>query len=153
MIIADEPTTALDVTIQAQILKLLRELVKDRGISVLFITHDFGVVARICDRVTVMYAGQEVEMSDTQVILEKPSHPYTMKLIDALPEKQGADLKGIPGRVPNLISPPTGCRFHPRCDRAMPACRRQRPARVTIGKDHHIRCHLFINEHTNGKKI
>ena len=143
MIIADEPTTALDVTIQAQILKLLRELVKERGISVLFITHDFGVVARICDRVTVMYAGQEVEVSDTADILEKPSHPYTKKLIEALPERQGEDLKGIPGRVPSLIDPPSGCRFHPRCDQVIPVCRKQRPDPVTIGEDHHVRCHRF----------
>jgi len=142
LIIADEPTTALDVTIQAQILKLLRELVKERGISVLFITHDFGVVARICDRVTVMYAGQEVEVSDTADILECPYHPYTKKLIAALPERQGEELKGIPGRVPSLINPPAGCRFHPRCDIALPICKKQRPDPVVVGKDHIVRCHI-----------
>jgi peptide/nickel transport system ATP-binding protein len=143
MIIADEPSTALDVTIQAQILKLLRELVKSRDISVLFITHDFGVVARICDRVTVMYAGQEVEESDASDLFEKPSHPYTSMLMDMLPDRQQQEIRGIPGSVPTLVNPPPGCRFHPRCDQAMPVCSLRRPDTVTIGPSHRVRCHLF----------
>ncbi len=143
LIIADEPTTALDVTIQAQILQLLKRLVKERNISVLFITHDLGVVAKICDRVTVMYAGQEMETAPTASLFAHPSHPYTQKLLDSLPDHQKEKLEGIPGVVPSLINPPRGCRFHTRCEFADEQCRQERPPAVQIFPQHWIRCHLY----------
>ena len=112
--IADEPTTALDVTIQAQILKLLRKLAAECGVSVLLTTHDLGTAWEICDRVTVMYAGQELETAPIADFFRVPMVPYTRLLLDSLPSS-GSPLRGIPGDVPSLISPPSGCRFHPRC--------------------------------------
>src|SRR6185437_2777839 len=112
LVIADEPTTALDVTIQAQILKLLRGLATERGVSVLFATHDLGTAWEICDRVTVMYAGQELETAPIDGFFASPMVPYTRLLLDSLPSSDVA-LRGIPGDVPSLIAPPTGCRFHP----------------------------------------
>ena len=122
LIIADEPTTALDVTIQAQILRLLRDLVKERGVSVLFTTHDLGTAYELCDRVVVMYAGQEMESAPTDAFFERPAHPYTRRLLDSLPTA-GGEIRDIPGEVPSLIGPPPGCRFHPRCSRATAACK------------------------------
>jgi oligopeptide/dipeptide ABC transporter ATP-binding protein len=143
LIIADEPTSALDVTVQAQILLLLKTLVKERGTSVLLITHDLGVVAKLCDRVVVMYAGQEAEVAPTASLFAQPSHPYTQQLLDSLPDRQAGDIRGIPGTVPNLIDPPRGCRFHTRCAFAMPACSQERPAAVEVLPDHWVRCHLL----------
>lgn len=143
LIIADEPTSALDVTVQAQILLLLKTLVKQRGTSVLLITHDLGVVAKLCDRVVVMYAGQEAEVAPTASLFAQPSHPYTRQLLDSLPDRQVGDIRGIPGTVPNLIDPPQGCRFHTRCAFAMPVCSQERPAAVKVLPDHWVRCHLF----------
>jgi peptide/nickel transport system ATP-binding protein len=139
LLIADEPTTALDVTIQAQILRLLRGLAKDRGVSVLFTTHDLGVAREICDRVVVMYAGQVVESAPTDVFFERPAHPYTRRLLDSVPRPDG-DIRDIPGEVPSLVSPPPGCRFHPRCDYATAECRRARPPERAPGVDHRVRC-------------
>ena len=140
LVIADEPTTALDVTIQAQILKLLRRLATERGAGVLFTTHDLGAAWEICDRVTVMYAGQEAESADVAGFFARPAHPYTRMLLDSLPTS-GAALKGIPGAVPNPTAPPTGCRFHPRCPRATAVCaERQSPVRV-VAPGHAVRCH------------
>src|SRR6185369_13448878 len=110
LVIADEPTTALDVTIQAQILRLLRELVKERGVSVLFTTHDLGTAYEICDRIVVMYAGQEMEAAPTDAFFGAPAHPYTRKLLESLPTP-GGDIRDIPGEVPSLVTPPPGCRF------------------------------------------
>jgi peptide/nickel transport system ATP-binding protein len=143
LIIADEPTTALDVTIQAQILKLLRALVKERGISVLFTTHDMGTAHEICDRITVMYAGQEMETAPTGEFFARPAHPYTAKLLESLP-RAGRDIRNIQeigGEIPALIDPPGGCRFHPRCDRASDVCARERPPARTLGPGHAVRCH------------
>ncbi len=126
LIIADEPTTALDVTIQAQILRLLRELVKARGVSVLFTTHDLGTAHEICDRVVVMYAGQEMEAAPTDAFFARPAHPYTRRLLASVPRADG-EIRDIPGDVPSLVAPPPGCRFHPRCDHATPECQ-TRPA-------------------------
>jgi peptide/nickel transport system ATP-binding protein len=140
LIIADEPTTALDVTIQAQILRLLRALVKERGVSVLFTTHDLGTAHEICDRVVVMYAGQEMEAAPTDVFFARPAHPYTRRLLDSVPSS-GGELRDIPGEVPSLVAPPTGCRFHPRCDYATAECRADRPAFRGLGDDHGVRCH------------
>lgn len=143
LIVADEPTSALDVTVQAQILFLLKALVKERGTSVFLITHDLGVVAKLCDRVAVMYAGQEAEVAPTASLFRHPSHPYTRKLLDSLPNRQQGEIQGIPGVVPSLIDPPRGCRFHTRCAAVMPVCRQERPPAVELFPDHVVRCHLF----------
>jgi peptide/nickel transport system ATP-binding protein len=140
LIIADEPTTALDVTIQAQILRLLRELVKARGVSVLFTTHDLGTAHEICDRVVVMYAGQEMEAAPAEAFFARPAHPYTRRLLASVPTGTG-ELRDIPGDVPSLVVPPSGCRFHPRCDRATIECRDGRPAPRALAPDHAVRCH------------
>jgi peptide/nickel transport system ATP-binding protein len=139
LVIADEPTTALDVTIQAQILRLLRQLVKERGVSVLFTTHDLGTAYEICDRVVVMYAGQEMEAAPTGPFFERPAHPYTRRLLDSLPNP-GSEIRDIPGEVPSLIAPPSGCRFHPRCDYATAECRAGRPAEHTVDGEHRVHC-------------
>jgi peptide/nickel transport system ATP-binding protein len=140
LIIADEPTTALDVTIQAQILRLLRALVKQRGVSVLFTTHDLGTAHEICDRVVVMYAGQEMEAAPTDDFFRRPAHPYTRCLLDSVPGPSG-ELRDIRGEVPSLIGPPSGCRFHPRCDHATTECREGRPAVTALVGTHTVRCH------------
>jgi peptide/nickel transport system ATP-binding protein len=140
LIIADEPTTALDVTIQAQILRLLRELVKERGVSVLFTTHDLGTAHEICDRVVVMYAGQEMEAAPADAFFARPAHPYTRRLLASVPTAAG-EICEIPGDVPSLVAPPSGCRFHPRCDYATAECRDGRPALRELGRDHGVRCH------------
>ena len=140
LIIADEPTTALDVTIQAQILRLLRELVTERGVSVLFTTHDLGTAHEICDRVVVMYAGQEMEAAPTAAFFGRPAHPYTRRLLASVPGP-GGELRDIPGEVPSLVAPPSGCRFHPRCDYATAECREVRPASRELGEGHTVRCH------------
>jgi peptide/nickel transport system ATP-binding protein len=140
LIIADEPTTALDVTIQAQILRLLRALVKERGVSVLFTTHDLGTAHEICDRVVVMYAGQEMEAAPTDTFFGRPAHPYTRRLLASVLGPDGA-IRDIPGEVPSLVTPPSGCRFHPRCDYATAECRDQRPALRALASGHDVRCH------------
>jgi peptide/nickel transport system ATP-binding protein len=140
LVIADEPTTALDVTIQAQILKLLKQLAKERSISVLFTTHDMGTAYEICDRVTVMYAGQEVETAPIEEFFRRPSHPYTVRLLESLPHP-GRELTGIGGEIPALVDPPPGCRFHPRCTRATDECRAVRPGITAIGDAHQVRCY------------
>jgi len=140
LIIADEPTTALDVTIQAQILRLLRELVKDRGVSVLFTTHDLGTAHEICDRVVVMYAGQEMEAAPADAFFARPAHPYTRRLLASVLTGTG-EIRDIPGDVPSLVTPPSGCRFHPRCDYATSECRGGRPAPRALARDHEVRCH------------
>jgi peptide/nickel transport system ATP-binding protein len=140
LVIADEPTTALDVTIQAQILKLLRGLATERGVSVLFATHDLGTAWEICDRVTVMYAGQDLEAAPITSFFRLPMVPYTRLLLDSLPSG-GSALRGIPGDVPNLVTPPGGCRFHPRCPHADAVCRKEHPARREPEPGHQVRCH------------
>jgi peptide/nickel transport system ATP-binding protein len=140
LVIADEPTTALDVTVQAQILKLLKGLARDRSVAVLFTTHDLGTAYEICDRITVMYAGQEVEEAPVEGFFARPSHPYTRKLLDSLPSSENG-IRGIPGEIPRLVDPPPGCRFNPRCERASDACRTTRPARGEVDPAHGVRCH------------
>ncbi|QEX18765.1 peptide ABC transporter ATP-binding protein [Hypericibacter terrae] len=129
LIVADEPTTALDVTVQAQIIQLLVELVRDRGLSLMLITHDMGVVAQACDRVAVMYGGRVVERGPVQAIFAQPRHPYTKALIGCIPRAGMAPgaLKGIPGTVPSVSRYPSGCRFHPRCPQAQPLCQETVP--------------------------
>ena len=140
LIIADEPTTALDVTIQAQILRLLRALVKERGVSVLFTTHDLGTAHEICDRVVVMYAGQEMEAAPAEAFFARPAHPYTRRLLASVPSA-GGEIRDIPGDVPSLIAPPSGCRFHPRCEYATAECREGRPPPRVLAPGHGVRCH------------
>ena len=137
LIIADEPTTALDVTIQAQILKLLRSLAKDRGVSVLLTTHDLGTAYEICDDITVMYAGQEVETAPVAEFFANPRHPYTAHLLASLPDP-AREMQEIGGEIPSLLSPPTGCRFHPRCRSASAQCAAARPP--VSGERQMVRC-------------
>jgi oligopeptide/dipeptide ABC transporter ATP-binding protein len=140
LVIADEPTTALDVTIQAQILKLLRTLATARGTAVLFTTHDLGTAWEICDRVTVMYAGQDAETAGVGDFFARPRHPYTAMLLATLPS-QGAALRGIPGDVPSPFAPPDGCRFHPRCPQATAICAQSHSAMSEPSPGHFVHCH------------
>ena len=142
LIVADEPTSALDVTTQLQILRLLRDLVARFDVSMLFVTHDFGVVAQLCDDVMVMYAGQSVESGPTAAVLEAPRHPYTQLLIACHPDR-ARDLAGIPGSVPSPLAPPPGCRFHPRCPFAKPDCRTRVPAVAGLEDDRDVSCLLY----------
>lgn len=143
LLIADEATSNLDVTIQAQILELLNDLKKRKAISsVLLITHDLGVVAETCDRVGVMYAGTLCEVADVKTLFNKPAHPYTRALLNSVPRfcVEG-ELATIEGSVPNLVHPPEGCRFHPRCKEASDVCKRKKPQLVDIGNGHSVACH------------
>ena len=140
LVIADEPTTALDVTVQAQILTVLKRLARDRGVAVLFTTHDLGTAYEICDRITVMYAGQEVEEAPVADFFARPSHPYTRKLLDSLPSSENG-IRGITGEIPRLVDPPPGCRFHPRCERATEKCCTTRPPTHAVAAAHDVRCH------------
>ena len=144
LLIADEATSNLDVTIQAQILELLRELKQREISSVLLITHDLGVVAETCDRVGVMYAGNLCEVADVKDLFSDPRHPYTRALLNSVPKlSQEGELQSIEGNVPNLVTPPPGCRFHPRCMHSMDVCRLELPAAVEVGKNHYVACHIL----------
>ncbi|MBO8174072.1 MAG: ABC transporter ATP-binding protein [Thermococcus sp.] len=145
VVIADEPTTALDVVVQAQIINLMKKLKKELGLSMIFITHDLSILAEISDRVAIMYAGKIIEIGDSQKIYYEPAHPYTQKLLAAIPRlHEDVDkLEFIPGQPPNLIKPPSGCRFHPRCPYAMQVCREQEPELKEIDKDHYAACWLL----------
>ncbi len=145
IIIADEPTTALDVTIKAEVVKIFKGLKETRDLSLMFITHDFSVVAQIADRIIVMYAGKIVESGPAAEVLHSPKHPYTAGLINCLPDitREQARLAHIPGSPPNLTNPPPGCRFHPRCPRATDLCGRQEPGETAISEDHRVFCHLL----------
>jgi len=142
LIIADEPTTALDVTVQAQILKLLNRLQRSHEMSILYITHDLGVVSQIADRVYVMYAGVIVEHGSLEQIFRSPWHPYTQALLASLPsrKKRGQRLYSIPGQVPNPAHKPAGCPFHPRCPKVTPPCRELYPGMCAFEKGHFARC-------------
>jgi oligopeptide/dipeptide ABC transporter ATP-binding protein len=148
ILVADEPTTALDVTIQAQILDLMLQLKEDFGAAVLIITHDLGVVAEIAQRIVVMYAGRVVEEGTTRDIFENPTHPYTRGLLRSVPKLGERSRKGrtrlveIPGMVPSLYELPQGCSFHPRCRHAMDICRQTPPEFVDLGGIHRMRCYL-----------
>lgn len=142
LLIADEPTTNLDVTIQAQILVLMRELKQNFESSILYITHDLGVVAEMCDRVAVMYAGNVVELADVMEIFKHPLHPYTQALLESIP-RPGKEFTSIEGEVPSLIKPPAGCRFNPRCSKAIETCSKQKPKFTEVEKDHFVMCHLY----------
>jgi oligopeptide/dipeptide ABC transporter ATP-binding protein len=142
LLLADEPTTNLDVTIQAQILELMKNLRKKLGMSMILITHDMGVVADIADRITVLYAGRVCETADTKTIFYNPKHPYTMALLTAVPSLalKTEKLTVIPGSIPNLIEPPSGCRFHPRCEFAQQGCKEKIPDLVEIEPGHKVAC-------------
>ena len=145
LLIADEPTTALDVTIQNQILKLMKELKKKYNTSILFITHDLGIISKMCDRVAVMYSGFIVEYGDIEKLFITPYHPYTRGLISSVPVvgKRREELDVIPGTVPNLIYPPSGCRFHPRCQYRFEPCDSEIPRSVEMQPDYYVACHLY----------
>jgi peptide/nickel transport system ATP-binding protein len=145
LLIADEPTTALDVTIQAQILELMRDLKTRIGTAIMLITHDLGVIAEVADRVCVMYAGNIVEVAPVQDLYKHPLHPYSQGLLNSIPRMDQPDkkLESIPGSVPNLIYPPTGCRFHPRCPHAMPICKETRPPMTVEAEGHTVACYLY----------
>lgn len=142
LLIADEPTTSLDVTIQAQYLELLKELQREFGMALIFITHDFGIVAHMCDRVAVMYAGQIVETAPVRDIFNRPAHPYTTALLNAVPklERKLERLSAIPGQPPRLDQLPVGCRFAPRCAHADDKCLRQEPNLTASDEDHSVKC-------------
>ena len=144
VIIADEPTTALDVTIQDQILRLLVALQAEFGLSLILVTHDMGVVAQTCQRVAVMYGGELVEMAETGALFRTPRHPYTMGLLNCVPQLdrdvENARLRPIPGAPPDLLNPPNGCRFHPRCPLARDACKVSRPPLTEVAAGHFSRC-------------
>lgn len=143
LLIADEPTTALDVTIQAQVLELMEEIKNEIQSAILLITHDMGVIAEHSDSVTVMYAGYDVESAEVIPLFKNPRHPYTIGLLGAIPraDEKIDELRVIPGAIPNLLHPPGGCRFHPRCERATAICSEEVPARREIEKGHFVRCH------------
>ena len=149
ILIADEPTTALDVTIQAQILDLMKELQQETGMAIIFITHDLGVIAEVCDDVLVMYAGTVAERASAVELFKNPRHPYTMGLLSSIPRLEGlrkTHLNTIRGMVPSLYDLPDGCRFQNRCPYAMPGCQIEPPALRAVGDDGHVAsCYLYLN--------
>jgi oligopeptide/dipeptide ABC transporter ATP-binding protein len=146
ILIADEPTTALDVTVQAEVLDLLVELRTERGVGVLLITHDLGIVARVCDRVLVLYAGEVVEQGPTRDLLGSPAHPYTRALLASAPRvgqgRAAGALPTIPGQVPSMTALPPGCPFNPRCSERLPECDTVRPAWRSTSESRGVRCAL-----------
>ncbi|MBW2086570.1 MAG: ABC transporter ATP-binding protein [Deltaproteobacteria bacterium] len=144
LLIADEPTTALDVTIQAQFLKLIKEIQRDSKLSMIVVTHDFGIVAKVCDRVAVMYAGRIVENAPIRELFNNPRHPYTMALMDSLPkmEKEIEWLYSIEGQPPDLRYLPAGCSFAPRCPQAMDVCKQEYPRQSMVAEEHTMSCWL-----------
>lgn len=154
LLIADEPTTALDVTIQAQILDLMKGLKKKFNTSIFIITHDLGIIAELCDRIAVMYSGNIVEYATAEDLFKNPRHPYTQGLMGAIPsiEKRNQKLLTIRGMVPNLIYPPSGCRFHPRCDYRMEICDKVKPPLTEIASRYFVACHLFDPKYKDSPK-
>ena len=149
IVIADEPTTALDVVVQAQILNLLKKLKKELGMSMIFISHDLSVIAEMADKVAIMYAGQIVEYGPADKIFTKPYHPYTRALLEAIPRLHGPKqkLRYIPGSPPDLRNPPPGCRFEPRCpaknEKIVEKCKKEMPPLIEVDKGHYVRCWLY----------
>ena len=142
LLLADEPTSALDVTIQAQVLELMSELKKEMGTSIILITHDLGIVARECDKVAVVYAGEIVEYGDKFELFRHPSHPYTIGLFGAIPDlySDAKRLSNIEGLPPDPADLPSGCYFHPRCPKATGECSGRKPELTQIGPNHFCRC-------------
>ena len=156
LLIADEPTTALDVTIQAQILELIKKLKDEIGMSVLMITHDLGVIAEVSDDVVVVYAGKAVEYADVKTIFKNPQHPYTMALQNSIPrltDKPGKKLEVIQGGIPDPLALPSGCRFHPRCKFAIDLCKKKEPKLEKIENNHIVRCWMYNKEKSKDFKI
>ena len=149
IVIADEPTTALDVIVQAQVINLLKKLKKDLGISIIMITHDLSVISEIADAVGIMYAGELVEIGPAEEIYSSPKHPYTQKLLNAVPRLRGevTKLEAIPGSPPDLKSPPPGCRFHPRCPYVMDICKVQDPPYFNFKNEQRAKCWLYKEGH------
>lgn len=145
LVLADEPTTALDVIVAAQMLRVMKELRQKLKLSMIMITHDLSTIAETCNKVAIMYAGKLVEFGDSRLIFQEPLHPYTQKLIGAFPSIIGPkkELTAIPGFPPNLLNPPPGCRFHPRCPLAMEICRKLNPEVTSPHKEHYVACHLI----------
>ena len=153
LLFADEPTTNLDVTIQAQVLNLLNDLKKKFGMSLVMITHDMGVIAEMTTRIVVLYAGRVCEIAETNELFERPKHPYTESLLAAVPRlDMRKTLRVIPGNIPNLINPPSGCRFHPRCDYAKQACKKHIPVLEETEPGHSIACHEWRNISLKGER-
>lgn len=144
LLIADEPGTALDVIVCAQVLKLMRELKEKLNLSMVVVSHDLSIIAEVCEKTVIMYAGKVVEFADSVGIFKEPLHPYTQGLIRAFPSIHAPKtrLVSIPGSPPDLLNPPSGCRFHPRCQYAMEICRRKEPEYADVGKRHYVACHL-----------
>jgi oligopeptide/dipeptide ABC transporter ATP-binding protein len=153
LLIADEPTTSLDLTIQAQYLNLLRELQRAHGLALIFITHNLGIVAKMCDRVAVMYAGRMVEVGPVKEIFDAPAHPYTRALLESIPRMGDSRrrLTAIDGQPPDLAALPTGCAFHPRCPDVMDRCREEAPPDVTVSPVHFGRCWLAVHAEPSRK--
>lgn len=152
LLFADEPTTNLDVTIQAQVLELLGQLQKELGMTMVMITHDMGIIADMTRRVTVLYAGKVMEAADTPAIFNSPRHPYTEALLKAVPSvRQTRALEVIPGNIPNLIEPPAGCVFHPRCKYAKDICTKDEPPLEKVGDGHYTACHLWRELNLEGR--
>jgi peptide/nickel transport system ATP-binding protein len=148
IVITDEPTTALDVIVQAQVLKLLKKLKEELNLSLIMISHDLSVIAETCNKVAIMYAGKIVEMADVVRLFKNPLHPYSQGLMNSFPSLKGPRKKliSIPGSPPNLLSPPSGCRFHPRCQYALEKCKQEEPLLMEIDKGHYVACHLLKSE-------
>jgi len=148
LVIADEPTTALDVVIQAQIMNLLKNLKKELGISIILITHDLALIAEISDKVAIMYAGKIVEYGLSEQVYDNPLHPYTKGLVLSVPRLHGElkELAWIPGAPPDLRQPPPGCRFHPRCNMRMPLCTKEEPPLIEVEPGHYTACWLYSSE-------
>jgi peptide/nickel transport system ATP-binding protein len=144
LLIADEPGTALDVIVQAQVLKLMTQLKNKLNLSIIVITHDLSIISETCDKMAIMYAGKIVELGDVMSLFKKPLHPYTQGLISAFPNLKAKkqEMVSIPGSPPNLLNPPSGCRFHPRCSFAMDVCRKKEPAFIETSPDHYVACYL-----------
>ncbi|MFI6502886.1 ABC transporter ATP-binding protein [Nonomuraea typhae] len=145
LLVADEPTTALDVTVQAQILELIQRIQQDRGLAVIMVTHDLGVIARVADEVLVMYGGRVAERAEAETLFATPRHPYTRGLLDSLPrldDPEDTPMRAIPGTPPSLLRPPPGCPFHPRCPHRMTVCENDLPALAELPAGHLAACHL-----------
>ena len=152
LLLADEPTTSLDVTIQAQVLEMLKQLQVEFEMSMVMITHDMGIVADLTERVTVAYAGKVMEVASTRDVFTNPKHPYTEALLKAVPSiKRTRTLEIIPGNIPNLIEPPSGCVFHPRCKYAKGICSREIPALEKVEDGHYVACHLWRELNLEGR--
>jgi oligopeptide/dipeptide ABC transporter ATP-binding protein len=143
LLIADEPTTSLDVIVEGQILQILEALRRDHGLALLLVTHNLGIVAEVCDRVDVMYAGEIVEEAPVDAIFSRPFHPYTQGLMSSIIHMETSQLSSIPGQPPDLLHPPSGCRFHPRCPRAFAPCPVSEPRLAPQGDGREVACFLY----------